>query len=127
MHPREPHSDAYRAPAARRGGMVQTMTLATSDDVDGRGFVVEDIITGVHASGFGRVGDGRSFSFHVERQSLVVEVYRPRLRALVPQAEDIVATATRRLTDVDLTDERSMIAVVRDAVAAAQPVARAAH
>ncbi|WP_203471327.1 hypothetical protein [Mycolicibacterium chubuense] len=100
------------------------MTLATHNEVTGQGFVVEDITTGVHASGFGQVGDGRSFSFYIERQALVVEVYRPRLRGLVPQAEDIVAMASRKLTDIDLTDERSMVAAVRDAVAGAHPLPR---
>ncbi|WNG85556.1 hypothetical protein C6A87_016550 [Mycobacterium sp. ITM-2016-00317] len=100
------------------------MTLTADSDVADRGFTVEVITTGVHASGFGELGDGRSFSFRVERQALVVEVYRPRLRNPVPQAEDVVATATRKLTDIDMTDERSLIAAVRDAVAAAQPVAR---
>ena len=104
--------------------MVRTMTLLADSDMNGQGFAVEDITTGVHASGFGQVGDGRSFSFHIERQALVVEVYRPRLRGPVPQAEDVVATATRKLTDIDLCDERSMTAVVRDAVADAQPVPR---
>ncbi|CAN3129512.1 DUF4429 domain-containing protein [Mycobacterium sp. smrl_JER01] len=85
---------------------------------------MEDITTGVHASGFGELGDGRSFSFHVERQALHVEVYRPRLRGPVPQAEDVVATATRSLTDIDISDERSVTAAVRDAVADAQPVSR---
>ena len=78
----------------------------------------------MHASGFGQVGDGRSFSFHVERQSLIVEVYRPRLSGPVPQSEDIVAAATRKLIDIDLSDQRSLAAAVRDAVAAAQPVTR---
>ena len=100
--------------------MVRTMTLLADSDMNGQGFAVEDITT----SGFGQVGDGRSFSFHIEHQALVVEVYRPRLRGPVPQAEDVVATATRKLTDVDLCDERSMTAVVRDAVADAQPVPR---
>lgn len=104
--------------------MVHTMTLAADNDVARQGFVVEDVTTGVHASGFGQLGDGRSFSFYVERQSLVVEVYRPRLRGPVPQAEDIVATASRKLTDIDMTDERSVIAAVRDTVADAQPVTR---
>lgn len=104
--------------------MVHTMTLATEREATPTGFVIEDITTGVHASGFGLVGDGRSFSFHIERHELVVEVYRPRLRGLVPQSEDVVAVATRKLTDIDLSDERSMTAVVRDAVAAAQPVPR---
>ena len=90
------------------------MTLATDSEVTGQGFTVEDITTGVHASGFGQLGDGRSFSFHVEKQALIVEVYRPRLRGPVPQDEDIVATASRRLTDIDMTDERSVIATVRD-------------
>ncbi|MDG4666511.1 hypothetical protein [Mycobacterium sp. 236(2023)] len=100
------------------------MTLATDSEVTGQGFTVEDVTTGLHASGFGQLGDGRSFSFHMEKQELVVEVYRPRLRGLVPQAEDIVAVASRKLTDVDMTDERSVVATVRDAVADAQPVAR---
>ena len=85
---------------------------------------IEDISAGLHASGFGQVGDGRSFSFHVERQVLLVEVYRPRLSGPVPQDEDIVAVTNRKLADIDLFDERSVAAAVRDAVAAAQPVAR---
>ncbi len=103
------------------------MTLAADPDLGNQEFAIEDITTGVHASGFGQVGDGRSFSFHIERQMLVVEVYRPRLTGPVPQAEDVVAFATRKLTDIDLTDERSVSAAVRDAVAAAQPVSRAAR
>lgn len=112
-----------------RGGMVQTMTLSADRDVTDHKFAVEDITTGVFASGFGQVGDGRSFSFHVERggQVLVVEIYRPRLRGPVPQAEDVVAIATHRLTDIDLSDERSLVAAVRDAVAEAHPVPRSAR
>jgi hypothetical protein len=100
------------------------MTLAPDWDSAGREFAFEDISTGIHASGFGQVGDGRSFAFHTKRHLLVVEVYRPRLAGPVPQAEDVVAVATRTLTDIDLTDERSIAAAVRDAVAAAEPVAR---
>jgi hypothetical protein len=103
------------------------MTLAADRELGNRQFAIEDITTGVHASGFGQVGDGRSFSFHIEKQMLVVEVYRPRLTGPVPQAEDVVAIASRRLTDIDLTDERSVAAAVRDAVAAAQPVTRPAR
>jgi hypothetical protein len=103
------------------------MTLAADRDLDDHQFAIEDINTGLHASGFGRVGDGRSFSFHVEKQVLVVELYRPRTTGPVPQAEDVVAAASRRLADVDLFDERSVSAAVRDAVAAAQPVTRAAR
>lgn len=105
------------------------MTLAADREQGTRGFAIEDLTTGVHASGFGQVGDGRSFSFHVEaeRQTLVVEVYRPRLTGPVPLEEDVVAVASRKLTDIDLTDRRSLTAAVRDAVAAAQPVARASR
>lgn len=91
-------------------------------------FAIEDISPGLHASGFGQVGDGRSFSFHVGGWStLYVEVYRPRISGLVPHEEDIVATASRSLEHVDVHDERSLAAAVRDAVADAQPVARPAH
>ncbi|KKW64479.1 hypothetical protein ABQF17_23930 [Mycolicibacterium elephantis] len=100
------------------------MTLAADRELDHQKFAIEDISTGVHASGFGQVGDGRTFSFRVERQQLVVEVYRPRLTALVPQEEDVVAVGSHKLTDIDLTDKRSLSAAVRDAVAAAQPVSR---
>ena len=103
------------------------MTLAADRDLGNQVFAIEDITTGVHASGFGQVGDGRSFSFHIEKQMLVVEVYRPRVTGPVPQAEDVVAVASRKLTDIDLTDERSVAAAVRDAVAAAQPVTRTAR
>ena len=87
-------------------------------------FVVEDMLTGVFASGYGQVGDGRSFSFRIEHRALVVEVYRPRLAGPVPQAEEVVATAVRGLVDIDLTDERSLTAAVRDSVAHAVPVSR---
>jgi hypothetical protein len=100
------------------------MTIAADRELGSGEFAVEDIFAGLHASGFGQVGDGRSFSFHVERQILVVEVYRPRLTGPVPHDEDVVAVATRKLTDIDLFDERSLTAAVRDAVAAAQPVTR---
>ena len=103
------------------------MTLAANRDLGNQEFAIEDITTGLHASGFGQVGDGRSFSFHIEKQMLVVEVYRPRITGPVPQAEDVVAAASRKLTDIDLTDERSVAAAVRDAVAAAQPVTRTAR
>jgi hypothetical protein len=103
------------------------MTLAADRDLGNQVFAIEDITTGVHASGFGQVGDGRSFSFHIEKQMLVVEVYRPRLSGPVPQVEDVVAVASRKLTDIDLTDQRSVSAAVRDAVGAAQPVTRAAR
>jgi hypothetical protein len=103
------------------------MSLAPSRDSADKGFAIEDISTGLHASGFGQLSEGRSFSFHVEHQQLVVEIYRPRLTGPVPQAEDVVATATRKAGDIDLFDERSLIAAVRDAVANSQPVPRTAR
>jgi hypothetical protein len=100
------------------------MTLMSDRDVTDEEFEIEDISTGLHASGFGRVGDGRTFSFQVDRKTLAVELYRPRLRGPVPQADDVVATSTRKLDHVDVHDERSLTAAVRDAVADAQPVPR---
>lgn len=100
------------------------MTLAAQRELGNQEFAIEDISTGVHASGFGHVGDGRTFSFHIEHQQLMVEVYRPRLSGPVPAEEDVVAVAVRKLTEIDLTDERSLSATVRDAVADARPVTR---
>jgi hypothetical protein len=98
------------------------MSLAPSRDSADKGFAIEDLSTGLHASGFGHLSGGRSFSFHVAHHQLVVEIYRPRLTGPVPQAEDVVATATRKAADIDLFDERSLVAAVRDAAANAQPV-----
>jgi len=100
------------------------MTVTADRHTADKEFAVEDISTGIFASGYGQVGDGRSFSFHIEHRSLVVEVYRPRLAGPVPQAEEVVATAVRSLVEIDLTDERSLTAAVRDAVANAVPVSR---
>lgn len=100
------------------------MTVIVDRRVAGDQFAVEDLSTGIFASGYGQVGDGRSFSFRIERGSLVVEVYRPRLAGPVPQADEVVATAVRTLVDIDVTDERSLAAAVRDAVACAVPVCR---
>jgi hypothetical protein len=90
-------------------------------------FAIEDIWTGVFsakflASGFGQVGDGRNFAFRIEGQSLLVEVYRPRSSAPVPQPEDVMATLRRSVADIDITDQRSLAAAVRDTVALAEPV-----
>ncbi|WP_081290207.1 hypothetical protein [Mycobacterium asiaticum] len=101
------------------------MTVTAGRPAADQGFAVEDITPGIFASGYGQVGDGRSFSFHVEHRSLIVEIYRPRLAGPVPQAEDVVARAARSVRDIDLTDERSLAAAVRDSVARAVPVARA--
>lgn len=98
------------------------MTLAADSECLRTDFVVEDVTAGVHANGFGHIGDGRTFAFFSQRNELIVEIYRPRLRGPVPQPEDVVAVATRRLTGIDVNDERSLVAAVRDAVAGAQPV-----
>ena len=98
------------------------MTLAAAPLSRGAEFVIEDLTTGVFASGFGRLADGRSFSFRVHRAQLVVEVYRPRLAGLVPLPEDVVATAERSLGDLDVDDPRSLSAAVRDTVAVAAPL-----
>jgi len=103
------------------------MTLAATPESDGREFAIEDMSTGVFASGFGQLGDGRSFSFHIHRGQLIVEIYHPRLAGPVPHAEDVVATASRSLADFDVDDERSLAAAVRDAVAAARQVPRPAR
>ena len=100
------------------------MTVIVDRHTADKEFAVEDISTGIFASGYGQVGDGRSFSFHIEHRSLVVEVYRPRLSGPVPQAEDVVARAARSLFDIDVTDVRSLTAAVRDSVAHAVPVPR---
>jgi len=100
------------------------MAVTADRHIEHGEFAVEDMSTGIAASGYGQVGDGRSFSFHIEHRSLVVEVYRPRLAGPVPQAEEVVATASRSLVEIDLTDERSLTAAVRDSVAHAVPVSR---
>jgi hypothetical protein len=103
------------------------MTMTADNAVAGDAFTIEDISTGLYASGFGRVGDGRAFSFRVERQLLMVEIYRPRLAGPVPQEEDVVATASHSVANVDTGDERSLVAAVRDTVADAQQVLRSAR
>ena len=98
------------------------MTLASAPHSPGAEFVVEDLTTGLFASGFGRLGDGRSFSFHVHRGQLVVEVYRPRLAGPVPSPEDLIAGTARGLGDLDVHDARSLCAAVRDAISTAVPL-----
>ncbi|GFG69798.1 hypothetical protein [Mycolicibacter senuensis] len=93
------------------------MTVAEDWQLACSDFLVEEIWTGAFASGFGQVGDGRSFSFRIEQQLLVVDVYRPMLECPVPHDEDVVATGSRNLFDIDVADERSLAAAVRDLVA----------
>ncbi|MEV6773610.1 hypothetical protein AB0N05_33755 [Nocardia sp. NPDC051030] len=78
--------------------------------------------TGRYAHGFGVTGDGRTFAFRTNRSILSLEIYRPDLDTEVPAAEDIAAVAEARITDIDLDDERSIIALVRDLIPQAVPV-----
>jgi hypothetical protein len=101
------------------------MSVAENGQFSDGDFAIEDMWLGIFsakilASGFGQVGDGRSFAFCIEGQHLLVEVYRAGLSGPVPQPEDVVATARRNVVDVDITDERSLGAAVRDAVALAE-------
>ena len=73
-------------------------------------FSVEDVSVGAHAHGFGSTPDGRSFAFRVRGKSLRVEVYRSDLAQAVPDDLDVDAVAERDVTDVDLSDERSIVA-----------------
>lgn len=106
----------------RKSRYGDAVTLAAVSQSPGTDFVFEDVTTGLSASGFGRLGDGRSFSFRAHRGQLAVEIYRPRLAGPVPLPEDVVATASRGLSDLDVDDARSLSAAVRDAVATAVPV-----
>jgi hypothetical protein len=98
------------------------MSVAADRQFPDSEFAIEDIWLGVFsnkvfASGFGQLGDGRSFAFRIEGQALLVEIYRPRLAGPVPQPEDVVATVRRSVVEVDIADKRSLVAAVRDAVA----------
>lgn len=98
------------------------MSVAADRHVPDSAFAIEDMWLGVFsdkvfASGFGQLGDGRSFAFRIEGQWLLVEIFRARLSGPVPQPEDVVATVRRNVVDVDIADRRSLAAAVRDAVA----------
>ncbi|GAA4474426.1 hypothetical protein GCM10023094_10020 [Rhodococcus olei] len=86
-------------------------------------FVLEDLTVGAHAHGFGCTDTGQTFAFRVQRSTLHIEVYRADLDADVPDPSDIVAVAHCSVNDVDLDDERSVSALVRDVVGGATPVA----
>ena len=82
-------------------------------------FEIEDVSVGAHAHGFGRSA-GKTFAFRVRKSILYVEVYRDYCERSVPSPDDVIATAERSVRDIDLTDVRSISAVVRDAVASAE-------
>ncbi|WP_024796368.1 hypothetical protein [Tomitella biformata] len=79
------------------------------------GFAIEDLTCGAQAHGFGRTEDGRTFAFQVKRAGMRLEVYRAGLLNEVPGPEDVVSVAELSVKDVDLSDERSVSALVRDA------------
>ncbi|ORI22531.1 hypothetical protein [Rhodococcus sp. 1168] len=83
---------------------------------DTRRFVVEQITVGAHANGFGRNADGRQFAFRVHKSTLYVEMYRENLLEQVPGKSDVIAVVEQSVTEIDLTDQRSIVAAVRDAV-----------
>lgn len=85
-------------------------------------FAVDYVTVGPYANGFGKCAGDKSFAFRVVKRDLVVELYRSGLAGSVPTDDDVVARAHAPITDVDLDDERSLVASVRDLVAAAEPV-----
>ena len=96
--------------------------METTKTADAGTFTVEDVSVGPFAHGFGRAADGRPYAFRVMRRTLHLELYRADLDHTVPSQEDIVAVADGSVTDIDLADERSIIGMVRDLVAAAEPI-----
>ncbi|WP_261768440.1 MULTISPECIES: hypothetical protein [unclassified Rhodococcus (in: high G+C Gram-positive bacteria)] len=98
-------------------------TAGTSlQHVESDRFDVEEITTGSHANGFGRTDDGRPFAFRVHRGTLYLAVYRANMSSAVPDESDVSAVAEQSMTEVDIADERSVVAAVRDAVNHATPV-----
>ncbi|MGB3170942.1 MAG: hypothetical protein WBB62_15995 [Rhodococcus sp. (in: high G+C Gram-positive bacteria)] len=83
-------------------------------------FTVEQITTGPHASGFGSTDDCRPFSFRVRKSTLYLELYRADLNTAMPDSSDVTAVSEQSVTEIDLTDERSIVAAVRDAVGTAE-------
>lgn len=88
-------------------------------------FSIADVAVGPHAHGFGAAADGRAFSFRVVGSTMTVCLYRPDLDpAAVPTEDDVDAIAEAPVKDLDLTDERSVVAMVRDMTAYAVPAAQ---
>ncbi|WP_278313088.1 hypothetical protein [Lolliginicoccus levis] len=80
------------------------------------GFVIDDLSLDPYAHGFGQTPDGRTFTFQVRNHLLHVEVYRPGLSTTVPDTTDVAGAADLSIVDIDVADERSVVAAVRDAV-----------
>ncbi|MGW0182465.1 hypothetical protein [Nocardia sp. NPDC003345] len=91
---------------------------------DGSGFSADEVTTGPFAHGFGRTGDGHPYAFRTVRATLQLEIYRSDLDTEVPGPEDVVAVAETRVTDIDLDDARSVVALVRDLLPDATPSPR---
>ncbi|MEV0852258.1 hypothetical protein [Nocardia fluminea] len=89
-------------------------------------FGIDDISVGPFAHGFGTTDDGHPFAFRTHRATLTVQIYRADLGDAVPGSDDVVAQARAQVTDIDLGDERSVIAFVRDLLLDADPVETAA-
>ncbi|AFU02167.1 MULTISPECIES: hypothetical protein [Nocardia] len=87
------------------------------------GFAIDDITVGPFAHGFGTTADGRPYAFRTVRATLTLEIYRADLADDMPGPDDVVAVAQARVTDIDLDDERSVVALVRDTIPAAVPTA----
>ncbi|MBF6166876.1 hypothetical protein IU486_19255 [Streptomyces gardneri] len=90
-------------------------------------FAIDDITVGPYAHGFGSTADGHPFAFRTVRATLTLEIYRRDLGEVVPGPDDVLAVAEARVTDIDLDDERSVAALVRDMIPDAAPVDAAAR
>ncbi len=90
-------------------------------------FAVEQITTGSHASGFGRTQDDRPFAFRVSKATMLVEIYRADVPNPVPDKNDVAAVSEQSVAEIDLADERSIIAVVRDAINSADELGTGAE
>ncbi|MFC6010361.1 hypothetical protein [Nocardia lasii] len=86
------------------------------------GFGIDDIGVGPFAHGFGTTDDGHPFAFRTRGATLSVQVYRADLGEAVPGSADVVAHAHASVTDIDLGDERSIAAFVRDLLPTVVPV-----
>lgn len=99
-------------------------TASRGSEPAASGFAIEDLTCGAQAHGFGRTDDGRGFAFQVKRAGLRLEIYRAGLLDEVPGPEDVVSVAELSVQDVDLDDERSLSALVRDAADEAVKIER---
>lgn len=91
------------------------------------GFVIDDITVGAYAHGFGTTADGHPFTFRTIRATLTLEIYRRDLADAVPGPEDVLAVAEATVADIDLDDERSVAALVRDMIPDAATIDAAAE